>query len=282
MTERLRLFIIKISFLSILIGQFETVKITIDDRLLRSEEKQSIFNLKNDVIQFFISTEWSDTYNDLNIPLHIQIVFEGLTAKGNQSIFSCQALFSNGGDIRFFDKSVQFYYNSGTNLYYDPVLFEPFSGFLAFYAHLIVAGIIDTYEFKGGNSSYEIARDIALRGSSSDYKKGWSARTTLVDNLDRNNGLRKARLAWYIAMDIFKEGDIEGTIEEINLMLDGIEESYRDLGRDFNTQYFLKANSEKIALILSKLNQSELLKDMKELDPDRREVYQNALESKLE
>ena len=282
MAKRLRPLIIKIFYLSIIIGQFETVKITIDDRLLRSEEKQTIFNLKNDLNQFFISTAWSDNYNDLNIPLHIQIVFEGLTEKGNQSIFTCQALFSNGADIRFFDKSVQFYYNSGTNLYYDPVLFEPLSGFLAFYAHLIVAGIIDTYEFKGGNSSYELARDIALRGSASDYKKGWSSRIALVDNLNRNNGLRKARLAWYIAIDLFNQGDIEGAIEEINLMLDGIEESYRDLGRDFNTQYFLKANSEKIALTLLKLNQLELLKDMKELDPDRREIYQNALEIKLE
>ena len=282
MAKRLRPLIIKIFYLSIIIGQFETVKITIDDRLLRSEEKQTIFNLKNDLNQFFISTVWSDTYNDLNIPLHIQIVFEGLTEKGNQSIFTCQALFSNGADIRFFDKSVQFYYNSGTNLYYDPVLFEPLSGFLAFYAHLIVAGIIDTYEFKGGNSSYELARDIALRGSASDYKKGWSSRIALVDNLNRNNGLRKARLAWYIAIDLFNQGDIEGAIEEINLMLDGVEESYRDLGRDFNTQYFLKANSEKIALTLLKLNQLELLKDMKELDPDRREIYQNALEIKLE
>ena len=282
MRKRFRLFLIKVFFLSFLIGQFKTVEITIDDRLLRSEEKQNIFNLKNDINNFFTSTEWNDSYNDLDITLHLQIIFEGLTEKGNQSIFSCQTLFSNGGDIRFFDKSIQFYYNSGTSLFFDPVLFEPLSGFLAFYAHIIIAGIIDTYEFKGGNASYEIARDIALQGASSDYKKGWNSRITLVDNLDRNNGLRKARLAWYIAMDLFEQGDIDGTIEEINLMLDGIEESYRDLGRDFNTQYFLKANSEKITLILSKLNQSELLKDMKELDPDRREIYQKALEYKLE
>ncbi len=282
MGKRLRLFIIGIFFLSNLIAQFETVKVTVDDRLLRSEEKQAIFNLKDDMRHFFLSTEWNESYNDLKIPLHIQIVFEGLTQKGNQSIFSCQTLFSNGGDIRYFDKSVQFYYNSGTNLYYDPVLFEPLSSFLAYYAHLVVAGVIDTYEFKGGNSSYEMARDIALRGSSSDYKKGWSSRITLVDNLDRNNGLRKARLAWYIAMDLFKESDINGAIEEINLMLNGIEQSYQDLGRDFNTQYFLKANSEKIASLLSELNQIELLKDMKELDPDRREVYQKALDFKSE
>ena len=84
MTKRLRLFIISTFFISNLIAQFESIKITIDDRLLRSEEKQSIFNLINDIKNFFLSTDWNETYNDLNITLNIQIVFEGLTQKGNQ------------------------------------------------------------------------------------------------------------------------------------------------------------------------------------------------------
>jgi len=214
----------------------------------------------------------------LEIHLHIQLVFEGITAKGNEKIFSCQALFSNGSDLRFFDKSVQFIYNSGSSLYFDPVLFEPLSGFLAYYAHLVLGGEIDTYEFNGGNIAYEAARDIALRGSASLYKKGWGNRITLVDDINRNIGLRKARLAWYIAMDLFKDGELEGTITEINNMLDGIEQSYRDLGRDHHTQYFLKVQSGAIAKVLAMMGRRELLMDMKELDPDRRDFYQEALD----
>ena len=142
-----------------------------------------------------------------------------------------------------------------------------------------MAGEIDTYEFNGGNYSYEMARDIALRGSASVYKKGWSTRINLVDDLNRNIGLRKSRLAWYIAMDLFKDGDIEGTLKEINTMMDGIEQSFRDLGRDNHTQFFLKAHSGRIAKMLSMLGRKELLKDMKELDPDRRDLYQDALDS---
>ena len=174
----------------------------------------------------------------------------------------------------------RFYYNSGTSLYYDPVLFEPLSGFLAFYANLILAGEIDTYEFNGGNYAYEMARDIALRGSASDYKKGWSSRIKLVDDLNRNIGLRKSRLAWYMAMDLLKDGDIERALEEINSMMDGIEQSFQDLGRDNHTQFFLKVHSETIARTLAMLGQVELLKDMKELDPDRRDLYQDALDSR--
>jgi hypothetical protein len=279
MAKRITFFITFVFFINKVFGQYTSVEITLDDRLLRSEEKQEILNLKNDIKRFFLSTTWDDNYVDLEIPVYIQIIFEGVTEKGNESIYNCQVLFSDGGDLRYFDKSVQFYYNSGSSLYYDPVLFEPLTGFLAFYAHLLLAGEIDTYEFNGGNSSFELARDIALRGSSSEYKKGWGSRVTLVDNLNRNIGLRKARLAWYIAMDLFKEGDMDGVLEEVNTMLDGLEQSYRDLGRDNHTQYFMKVQSDKIAEILSMLGRTELLKDMKELDPDRRYVYQSALDS---
>ena len=279
MAKRITFFITFIFFINKVFCQFASVEITLDDRLLRSEEKQEILNMKNDIKRFFLTTTWDDSYSDLEIPLYIQIIFEGVTEKGNESIYNCQVLFSNGGDLRYFDKSVQFYYNSGSSLYYDPVLFEPLTGFLAYYAHLLLAGEIDTYEFNGGNSSFELARDIALRGSASEYKKGWGSRVTLVDNLNRNMGLRKARLAWYIAMDLFKEGNMDGVLEEVNTMLDGLEQSYRDLGRDNHTQYFLKVQSNKIAEILSMLGRTELLKDMKELDPDRRDVYQSALDS---
>ena len=279
MAKRITFFITFVFFINKVFGQFASVEITLDDRLLRSEEKQEILNLKNDIKRFFLTTTWNDSYSDLEIPVYIQIIFEGVTEKGNESIYNCQVLFSNGGDLRYFDKSVQFYYNSGSSLYYDPVLFEPLTGFLAYYAHLLLAGEIDTYEFNGGNSSFELARDIALRGSASEYKKGWGSRVTLVDNLNRNMGLRKARLAWYIAMDLFKEGNMDGVLEEVNTMLDGLEQSYRDLGRDNHTQYFLKVQSNKIAEILSMLGRTELLKDMKELDPDRRDVYQSALDS---
>ena len=268
-----------ILYFNVVFCQFASVDVTLDDRLLRSEEKQDVINMKNDIQRFFLSTTWDDNYSDLSIPIYVQIIFEGLTQKGNESIYNCQALFSNGGDLRYFDKSVQFYYNSGNSLYYDPVLFEPLTGFLAYYAHLILAGEIDTYEFNGGNGSFELARDIALRGSSSEYRKGWGSRTTLVDNLNRNIGLRKARLAWYIAIDLFKDGDMDGVIQELNTMLDGLAQSYRELGRDNYTQYFMKVNSDKIAKMLSMLGQKEFLKDMKELDPDRRDIYQSALSS---
>ena len=254
-------------------GQFGLVKIEFDDRLLRSDEKYDLINLKNDVRQFFVNTSWDKDFSDLKIPLHIQIVFEGAASKGNVKTYLCKALFSNGSELRYFDNGAQFYYSPGSSLYFDLVLFEPLSAFLAFYAHMILAGVIDTYEYRGGGATYEIAREIALRGASSEYQKGWSSRISLVDDISKNSGLRDARLAYYIGKDYLQEGRIDAGLKELNNMLNGLEKSAIDFGREQSTQYFMKIHSEYLAETFNKLGRRDLLIDVKQLDHDNSDIY---------
>ena len=254
-------------------AQFGSAKIEFDDRLLRSDEKYDLINLKEDIRQFFINTAWDKDYSDLNIPLHIQIVFEGAASKGNVKTYLRKALFSNGSELRYFDTGAQFFYSPGSSLYFDLVLFEPLSAFLAFYAHLILAGVIDTYDYRGGNAAYEVAREIGLRGASSEYQKGWNSRISLVDDISKNSGLRDARLSYYIGKDLLNEGNIEESIKEFNSMLDYLEKSYTDFGREQSTQYFMKIHSGFLAETFSKLGRRDLLIDLKQLDHDNIELY---------
>ena len=272
---RLSSFAISIFFIiTPIFSQFGSIKIDFDDRLLRSDEKHDLLNLKEDIRQFYLNTSWNKEYSDLDIPLHIQLIFEGAASKGNVKTYICKALFSNGSELRYFDKGVQFYYSTGTSLYFDLVLFEPLSAFLAYYAHIILGGEIDTYDFKGGSTAYEIARDISLRGAASDYQKGWGTRISLVDDISKNTGLRSARLSYYIAKDLINQGDIEEAVKEFNNMLDGLEQSYIDFRREQSTQFFMKIHSETLAKIFSKIGRKDLLTDLKKLDPDNNELYQ--------
>ena len=272
---KLSSFVISICFIiNPIFSQFGSIKIDFDDRLLRSDEKHDLLNLKEDIRQFYLNTSWDKEYSDLDIPLHIQLIFEGAASKGNVKTYICKALFSNGGELRYFDKGVQFYYSTGTSLYFDLVLFEPLSAFLAYYAHIILGGEIDTYDFKGGNAAYEIARDIGLRGAASDYQKGWGTRISLVDDISKNTGLRSARLSYYIAKDLINQGNIEEAVEEFNNMLNGLEQSYIDFRREQSTQFFMKIHSETLAKLFSKIGRRNLLADLKQLDPDNNELYQ--------
>ena len=82
---------------------------------------------------------------------------------------------------------------------------------------------MDTYEFYGGNYAYGQAREIALRGMASDYPKGWSSRVQLLKEVTGNKGLREARFAFYVAMDLFDQGNPDDALNEFKLMMEGLD-----------------------------------------------------------
>ena len=56
-------------------------------------------------------------------------------------------------------------------------------------------------------------------------------------------------------------------------MLDYLEKSYTDFGREQSTQYFMKIHSGFLAETFSKLGRRDLLIDLKQLDHDNNELY---------
>ena len=262
---------------SLLNAQFSKIDVTMDDRLLKNDDRQILINLKNEISRFFINNSWDEEWSDLEIKLNIQIIFEGTATKNGKKNFLAQALISTNEDQRFFDNSLQFHFNQGSSLYYDPVMFEPLPSFLAYYANMILAGEIDTYEPNAGSKQYEIARSIALRGTSSNFPKGWSKRVQLTDDMSSNYGLRKARFAYYYALDLFKDGEIEESINQFNLMIKGIDEVYDRIPREHYTLYFLKSHASELSQILQILRQNNILQILMELDPSNRDIYEDGL-----
>ena len=76
MLEKLNKQIFLILFISLLNGQFKDTSIAFDDRLLKSDERSSLFQLENDIKRFYDYTVWNEEYNDLAINLNIQIIFD--------------------------------------------------------------------------------------------------------------------------------------------------------------------------------------------------------------
>lgn len=258
-------------------AQFGTVDISFDTRLLSDGDRQQLLPLKDEIKRFFQNTEWDEEYSDLEIPLHVQIEFEGTSSKGSEQLYLSQALFSNGIDQRYFDKSFQFTYNEGGSLYYDAVLFNPLSSFLAFYANIILAGEADTYEPRGGNRFYEIARAIAIRGATSDYQRGWTKRIRTEYLLSSNHGLRKVRLATYYGIELFEYGELESATKQFHKMIAGLDEAHSQTPRDHYTILFMDGHAEKLTEILSILRLDSILNNLIELDTDNREIYKRGL-----
>lgn len=248
-----------------------------DDRLLKGNERQILFTLESELMRFYTNTNWDDEFSDLSIPLSIHIVFEGVTPKGAVQTVLAQALFTSGTDQRYYDSGVQFIYNTAGSIYFDPVLFDPLSSFFAFYGYLILASEIDTYIPVGGTAHFESARNIALRGNSSDYSRGWKDRLQLCDNLSENFGLRKAKFSYYYAMELLQTGEPERSVEELENMITGLDEVYDRYPRERYTLYFLNNHARTLADALSLLGQEEILYSLKDLDTDNEAIYDSAL-----
>jgi hypothetical protein len=95
--------------------------------------------------------------------------------------------------------------------------------------------------------------------------------------MSSNYGLRKARCAYYYALDLFKDGEIEESIKQFNAMIKGIDEVYDRIPREHYTLYFLKSHAKELSQILQILRQDGILQSLIDLDPSNRDIYEEGL-----
>ena len=271
--------IFKYAFILILVSglnaQFKDADITFDDRLLRDDEKSSLFNLKNAMQRFYVDTVWNDEYRDLELKLNVQIIFEGNANTGSSESFLIQSLFSNNKDLHFFDKGSQFSLSQNSSLYYDSVYYDPLSSLLGFYGNIILGAELDTWSSLGGSQHYEKARSIAVRASASNFSRGWEQRLLLINLLTDNGGLRKLRFSTYLSYELFDNGNIDDCITVLDELIKNLNEIYNNYSQENYTNMFMKYHGPKIGEIMEKLGQKEMLSKMQYLDSQRSNIYKD-------
>ena len=256
-------------------AQFKEANITFDDRLLRDDEKSSLFNLKSAMQRFYVDTAWNDEYQDLELKLNIQIIFEGNANTGSSESFLIQSLFSNNQDLHFFDKGSQFSLSQNSSLYYDSVYYDPLSSLLGFYGNIILGAELDTWSSLGGSQHYEKARSIAVRASASNFSRGWEQRLLLINLLTDNGGLRKLRFSTYLTYELFDNGNIDDCITVLDELIKNLNEIYNNYSQENYTNMFMKYHGPKIGEIMEKLGQKEMLSKMQYLDSQRSNIYKD-------
>ena len=261
--------------LSGLNAQFKEATVTFDDRLLRDDEKSSLFNLKNSMQKFYVDTVWNDEYRDLELKLNIQIIFEGSANTGSSESFLIQSLFSNNMDLHFFDKGSQFSLSQNSSLYYDSIYYDPLSSLLGFYGNIILGAELDTWSSLGGSQHYEKARSIAVRATASNFSRGWEQRLLLINLLTDNAGLRKLRFSTYLSYELFDNGNIDECLLALQEVIKNLDEIFNNYSQENYTNMFMKYHGPKIGEIMEKLGQKEMILELQDLDPQRMDIYKD-------
>ena len=256
-------------------AQFKEATVTFDDRLLRDDEKSSLFNLKNSMQKFYVDTVWNDEYRDLELKLNIQIIFEGSANTGSSESFLIQSLFSNNMDLHFFDKGSQFSLSQNSSLYYDSIYYDPLSSLLGFYGNIILGAELDTWSSLGGSQHYEKARSIAVRATASNFSRGWEQRLLLINLLTDNAGLRKLRFSTYLSYELFDNGNIDECLLALQEVIKNLDEIFNNYSQENYTNMFMKYHGPKIGEIMEKLGRKEMLLELQDLDPQRMDIYKD-------
>ena len=245
----IKIFISLLTITSYIFSQFTEVKINLNKDRLQKSINNELDNFETTIENYILNSEFAPDAMDIDFYIEFLFVFEGISDKGNQKLFNTQILATNGSDQQFFSKGVEFSYYPGQTLFYNSQ-FESLRSLIDYYCLMVIAGDLDTYDFLGGEKYYKIAEDIALKGKESSYNRGWDDRKSKSEFIKSNHSLRKAKLSFFIANDLYKTED-KNIIKYLIDFHKSIMDIDNDIGSDKDTKIFLKSHSKTIGLLLS-------------------------------
>ena len=258
-------------------SQFVDVKITINDDRLQQSINNELDNFESNLENYLKNTEFASDAMDIDFSVEILFVFEGITDKGNEKVFSSQILATNNVDQQFFTKGAEFSYNPGQSFFYNNQ-FESLRSLIDYFALMIIAGDLDTYDLFGGEKYYKLAESIAVSGKESSFNRGWDNRKNKSEDIKENYNLRKAKLYFFISKDIFSTKNYNDDLNHnLKIFHQNILNIDSEIGNDKNTKIFLKSHANEIGLMLDKVKMHQEINDIIDYDKELKSVLEKFL-----
>ena len=167
---------------------------------------------------------------------------------------------------------------------YFTTAFEPLASLLDYFAFMLIASELDTYEYMGGTTFFNRAIELADLGRDSDWSNGWDDRWKKSRKLKSNEYLRSMRFNYFMAVDALgaEKVDINIVKTHMNTFYEDLQTLDKKLGSNKETLNFLKAYHENIAELLSDVKMREALDLLILYDHDHKVSINSGLLSFLE
>ncbi len=183
------------------------------------------------------------------------------------------------------DPTWAFIYQKGQSLFSNQNTFDPLTGFLDYYANVIIGFDVESDEEFGGTPFFNKALNIVNMATSSTFSKGWIRtgggynRQALVEDLlsDKYRPFRQAFFQYYYGIDIFPINKKIGQ-QKIVYLINTIY-SMRDK-IDFLSiliKTFFDARSGEIVQYLSDYPDKSIFTILKKIDPPHTAKYDAAM-----
>lgn len=260
-------------FVASVSAQFVDVNVEISADRLKEKERNDLKTLELQLPQYFESYQWIDDSYGMKIPLSIRLFPQSMSEDGFERVFTGQVFISNGiADQRFYEKSFKFVYNTNDPLVHQEIP-HSLTSTLDFYAWMMIAGELDTYEPLGGNAMYEKARDIAQRAQMSERPHGWKKRIQVLEDILRVRDYRMFKYYWWSIIDLLDQGKTKEVPAAIDKTLAHLEKVFIENARERYTHIFLDVHARKFMKILKDHGTKQQREKLIALDPDNEKVY---------
>ncbi|MFA4838621.1 MAG: DUF4835 family protein [Candidatus Neomarinimicrobiota bacterium] len=260
--------------------QFTNVTVEISTDRMPEKERADLKTLEQMMPVYFKNFTWIENSYGIDIPLKISLFPQSVNSSGYERIFTAQMFISNEvADNRFFEKAFKFVYNSN-----DPVVHIEMAhsllSVLDFYAWMMIAAELDTYDPLGGNNAYDKARDVATRAQASDKAWGWKDRLQDFDELLRVRNYRLSKYSYWMIVDLLDQGKTEEIPPAIDRFLNHLTAMFEENARERYTHIFLDAHARDLIKMLKEYGTAEQIDRLMALDPDNKDTYQKVLNEK--
>lgn len=259
------------------------VNVIIDKLPIDDQHKMRDFHK---VVKNYIeSANWFEE-DDEPIPIEITVqMFLQDIPTNVEDRYKCEFLISSS-DVQYFDKRVRFAYSPGDPLIYNEQTFEPLTGIIDFYMNMILGNEMDKYNSFAGDPYYKRALNIASLGkfTRTEYILGWTEREELIKRVFREpfKTFREMKDYYFYGLYV-KEESLNEARKNIRTALDLLKKVIhnKEAKEISEAKQFLDAHySEILDLFKDDAHKKEVFTLLMELDPERKELYQEQLGQK--
>ncbi|MBD3408981.1 MAG: DUF4835 family protein [Ignavibacteriales bacterium] len=265
---------------------------------LQNKHKDIVAEFASDVQRYLNESRFTgEPWNYEPINCSFAIIFQS----GNDDLqYSAQVIVRSSRKIYQSDKyspmlavndgGWSFPYERNQTLYFSPNRFAPIESFLDYYANMIIALELDSWDPLAGGPFYQAANQIATQGNSSSYSSGWESVTGKYNRLDMASNaisetyrpFREAIADYHYGLDmIIYKGDRAGGQKYMASLVETLYDMRSRIDmRSVFVKAFFDAKYVEIADYLSDYPDASIFEKLKKIDPQHIGKYNEVLDAR--
>ncbi len=274
-----------ILLISPLIAQRMNCQVSVDMPRLQPQDQQALADLSAKLTDYLNNTRWSDSNQDLVLNCNVSIIIQTVNQRGSDKVYLAQFLIGSPSGENFYDQSWEFMYFPGQSFEFFRTAFDPLLDLIDYYAYMVIAGEMDTFELFAGSPFYDKCQDIANRGQSSNFATGWKNRldeAILITDGD-HVPLREAKFYYYEGLYfVEKNPNPEYARQFAEAVIDRLKRVHNKRPNSRVLKRFFDAHFQEMCKLFSYDNDRSNLNILIEINPVHSETYRDCLTEEVQ